>query len=306
MKQYTLLLVLLASLRSTSAQAAGANAVELGLRERKALSREITLAKTASPQAFEQLSAVRMQAPALYTLKRGRTAVMVPRLVALGPSALLPMLEALAISSDAHKDMSDEAYATWRASLVEAVGRLRDARSLPYLLALLQHAPASDATVLGAAGRALGQLRSEEAVAALMDASSSPERTRAALIGLGEARRISATKRLAVMLRSEKNDSQLMGTALKALGNAGSSWAWETLGGATTGEGEEVRKMAALELVHAWARLSSESRDEAFVALSMTEHRDIPAMVQTLKAEKGADVAALDALLVRVKQLKLR
>ncbi len=294
---------------AASSWSASAHAVAFGdatAKDRATLQAQVASTRAASPKSFAQLRALRTQLPELDQKKRGRVVVIVPSLVALGVDGLLPMLDALMLTADAHHDLSDQAFATWRAGLVEAVGRLRDERALPHLKSILGSGSHESATTRVAAGRAIGQLRSETAISALTSAASDANAREAAVVGLGEARRVIATAYLASVLEGERQDTPLLRASLKALGQAGSSWAWDTLGGATTGEGDQVRQLAAKALLEAWMRLAGEAREEAVVAMSMTEYRELPTMIAALKGNKGADVEAISRLHARVQRLKLR
>jgi len=132
--------------------AAGAEpAPKLSPQDRAALTARLADARRATPAAFAAVAHVRAGMAQLDARKRGRLASAGRALEALGRDALVPMLGA--IVDGTRGDLTDAAWTSYRAGLFEAVGRLRDPRALPVLVAAVA-GPEDDRDVLRAASAA--------------------------------------------------------------------------------------------------------------------------------------------------------
>src|SRR5690606_1028409 len=106
-------------------------------------------------------------------------------LAKLGPSALMPMLELLAV--DPPRGIPAASAPGIRRDLIEAVGLLKDARALPVLSAILDDTT-EDAETTRTVAEAVARIGTEEAatrILAALDASRG-DRTRAILAGMGD------------------------------------------------------------------------------------------------------------------------
>jgi len=263
-----------------------------------ALRQEITVARERIPRVFEAVQAVRQELPALDRAKRGRYAIVTPLLRSLGPEALLPMLEALLDEPDAA--LGDTARIAWRVGLLEAVGRLRDARSVPVLERMLDRA--SEPPVARAATEALGKLGTDRSIERLLRLARTPTaKGRAVLSGLGEARRLEVASFLGDVLR-KRPDRETARVAIRSLRTLGNAWAWQTDAVAAAGDGDAVRRASAEILIGSFAasRGNDQLREAAAKALLVVDHPDTPALIEAARGRAGpAQSAALDELAER-------
>ncbi|MDB4930910.1 MAG: hypothetical protein JWM10_3394, partial [Myxococcaceae bacterium] len=119
------------------------------------------------PEAYRRVADLEGLRPQFYRRTRaGRPSVAV-ELRAMGPAALLPMLDALALSGYPSALSADESAAL-RLGLLETVGNLGDARALPLLRGVF--ATATEAPELRAAARGLARVCQDADRRALMAA----------------------------------------------------------------------------------------------------------------------------------------
>ncbi len=264
---------------------------------RAALVQRIAKAKLKHADVFKQVG----QAPDLAVQrdqqKRGRAATITLSLKALGPDALYPMLEMLAVDAPPRGKMSDSAWTTLRVGLLEAVGALRDTHSRPVLEAILNKG--GDFEVVRAATEALGQLGDDAATKFLVQLAKKPGDKRLAILaGLGECRRVDAAKELARTVHTATPiEARAVVASLKDVGN---SWAWETPAVKQSGEGDQVRAIAARALMEAFVKYRGELRTKAETGILVVNHSSTPQLIQA--ARQGADartVTALDKLALR-------
>ena len=289
-----------AALMMTSPAFAGGlvlSKAELSTKHRSSLVQRIAKAKAQHPDAFKLVA----QAPDLAVKrdqeKRGRAATITQALRSLGPDGLYPMLEMLAVDGPARGNMSDSAWTTLRVGLLEAVGALRSKEARPVLEGVLKKG--GDFEVMRAATEALGQLGDDAATKFLVRLAKKPGPERVAVLsGLGECRRIGAAKELA---RSVHAATPVEARAIVAsLQDVGNSWAWETPAVKQSGEGDQVRAIAAQALMEMFVKFRGELRTKAETGLLVVKHSSTPQLIQA--ARQGADartVAALDALAQR-------
>lgn len=241
---------------------------------------EIAAARTAVPDAFQRLADLRGRLAELDAAKRGPLPILLPRLQALGEDALLPLLEEIAFNAPERGDLADSAWLGWRASVLEAVGKLRDPRAVPVLQAVVTLGPANR-LITGAAAGAYGKLLTDEAAAWLVEtlATTDGERRLGILQGLGHCRRAVATEALAGALRArpEAEEAKLLA---RSLGNAGSSWAWQTPVVAATGEEAAVRRTAGEALAVAWPLYDGQAQKKIGHALLVVEYTGTPALLR--------------------------
>jgi HEAT repeat protein len=257
---------------------------------------EIARARSIDPRSFVAVNGIISSAADADARARGRKAPIALYLAKLGPSALMPMLEMLAI--DAPRGVPATSAPGVRRDLIEAVGLLRDARALPTLFAILDDTT-EDAATTRTVTEAVARIGTEEAASRLLSAldASSDDRTRAIIAGMGDCRRLRVTEALASRLGATHDDA-VARAAARSLGRAGNAWAWKTL----TDRSEEarIRETAARALVDSYVRRDGEERGAASNALMVVDAPQTPALIA--EAKKGASpevVKALDALAER-------
>lgn len=254
-----------------------------------ALLAQIAKARRERPAAFEQVRQVRADAVARDRQKRGRVAHVSPALRALGADALLPMLGEL-LEDPAGEP--EQVTLAMRLGLLQAIGELRDARALPVLVSALDRGSA-DPRVARTAAAALGALATDEAVDALLARAAT---SKAAITGLGAARRAKATGALAAML--DGADEATAGELSDALGDAANEWAWQTSRVAASGEREVVVGVATTALARAFVARSGGARARAERGLRLAGPREaIPALRAARVDAAGSSRDAVDALL---------
>lgn len=294
------------SLNAPSALAQGgmaAEPVQIDASTRTSLAKDIEAAKAAHPEAFEAVKNVQGHKPEVYQKARNPIPVVGRELRRLGPSALLPMLEALAFEAPARGGATDQEWTALTVGMLEAVGVLRDPRSGPVLRAIFEGGKAN-AEVLRAAAVGMGQLCGDAELSVLIKRSAAGDALRApAIAGLGNCRREAGAKHLAGLLRAAKDEAS--GELLaKALGRVASSWAWKSMGPAAEKEGAKVREVAAKALVDGFVRLGGAARAEIGRALLMTEHKPAAELLAkarpSVDAQTAADIDALSAKLSRI------
>ena len=259
------------------------------------LRRDVGQARAVDARPFVVVNGIVTAAPAADARARGRKAPVALYLAKLGPNALMPMLEMLAL--DAPHGVPAESAPAVRRDIIEAVGLLRDTRSLPVLTAILDDASEDDETTRTAT-EAIARLGTDEAVTRILSAldGSAAGRTRAILAGMGDCRRVKIAEAIAARLRS--TDEATARVAAKSLGRAGNAWAWKTA--ASRGEEAAVREAAARGLVGAFVRYTGEARTAADNALMVVDDPHTPALIAEAKNGVSPDTArALDALAAR-------
>lgn len=258
----------------------------------------IDAARLESPAAFQRLAELRTRLPELDAAKRGRLPILLPALQAMGADALLPMLAEIAFDGAPRGDLADSAWLGWRASLLEAVGKLRDPRAAGVLRAVVAKGPAQRIITSAAAG-ALGKLLTDDAAAWLVEAlaAADGERRLGILRGLGSCRRAVAVDAMAAALRARPGPEEAQLIA-KSLGDAGSSWAWRTPVVAATGEEDAVRRLAAEALAEMWPAYDGQAQKKIGHGLLMVEHPETPALLRAAVAQADAGTKAAAEVLI--------
>ncbi len=255
--------------------------------------REIALARTASPQAFAGVASVRAQVATLDARKRGRLAPVTSYLASLGPAATWALVEALAFDGALEATLPRSAHVAWEAGLLEALGRLQDARVQP----LLEVAVANEALepeVVRSATEALGLLGNDRAVTTLLALASTPGAHRAAMLtGLGACRRLAVADFLGRALAGSIDDAERL-RLVKALSRVGNAWALETPTGAPVkAEVPRLKATAAQALVKLFVRSQGNVRQQAADALLIVAAPETPMLLAQVRA---VDPAGVDAL----------
>lgn len=293
----------------------GASAATLAPAARAELTKQVVADKAANPEAFAAVAAVRAQVPELDAHKRGPLAVLAPKFVALGKPAVLPLLELVALEgASPGADLTETARRALRLSAVEALGKLRDDRALPVLLALLdgtEDDPDMVKALASAVGRAGTDGAAARLVAAFAKAPMGSPRRAALAAGMGECRRRVVVDALARALGAEANPpadasglaSEVQLAMVGSLGRAANAWAWKTPQVQTAAPGEEgaVRVAAAEALLRAYASGTRELRGRVVEELRVVDAPETKAIMARLRAEAvragaGDQVRALDEL----------
>lgn len=272
---------------------------------RASLAKDIEAFKKTNPEAFEAVRNVQGHKPEVYQKQRNPIPVVGRELRRLGPTALLPMLEALAFEAPARGSATDQEWTALTVGMLEAVGVLRDARSGLVLRAVFEGG-SGNAEVLRAAGIAMGQLCGDAELALLIKRSAAGDALRApAIAGLGSCRKVESAKHLATLLKDA--DEASAEPIAKALGRVASSWAWKTMGPAAEKDAAVVRELAAKALVSGFVRFGGEARAEMGRAILMTEHKATPELIAKARSSADAKTAAdLDALAQKISRVSKR
>ncbi len=300
MKRFLLAALLLGATSLSSSALAGEGLVRgieaMPKSARQALASDILIAKREHATIFRDVDALRSAMPKLDKGKRGRFAVISPTLVALGKEAGPALLEKLALTSDAHPDLTNTAFTGWRLGLIEALGKLREERAIPVLAAVVKGTE-TDADLLKSTTMALARIGTKDALEPLFSAPS--DKRLFALSALGECRQEVTASVLAKELATT-TDPNAQAAIIDALGRVGSSWAWSTPNLVKSGAGDTVRTIAARALVQAAPQIGDALRPELELALAMVEHPDTRTMIAAEKLRVSPTKAhALDALNLR-------
>jgi HEAT repeat protein len=272
------------------------------------LKAEVEAARQATPRAFAAVDALFAQLPALDARKRGGLLPVGPMLKPLGADGVMPLLEELAFvdRAGAAADLPPGATLAWRVGVLEALGAQRDPRARAVLESAVQQ-PGAPFEVTRAAAEALGRLGDDAAARFLVHHSRTGPHAQAVLSGMGACRRAAVALRLAEAAAASESPEQAH-RLVRALGEVGNSWAWQTPAvRAFAAEESRVREVAAAALVAAFVRFDGEVRQEASNALLVVDAPQTPALVA--KARQKADPetsAALNALVERLATNPLR
>lgn len=265
---------------------------EIPAAARASLQKEIDAARAADPQVFAAVRSVHGVRPEYYRKARNPAPSATRELRALGKAALFPLLNELAFDAQPPANLSAEEWDALVIGMLEAVGAIRDPRSAPVLKAIFD-GPVHDATVVRAAGEALGRLCGDAELATLIkhDTAADPRR-QGAIHGLGQCMRIEAAKRLSATLASAP-DEATAASAAHALGLVGSSWAWATLGASAAATGNAVREIAARALVAALPRHGGAARDRVAKAMVMVDHPVLPGLLTAARGTASPEVVVV-------------
>jgi HEAT repeat protein len=190
--------------------------------------------------------------------------------------------------------------------LIEAVGRLRDARSRPVLIAITKHT--SEFEIVRAAVEALGRLGDDKSTKHLVAAvKRGGDKQLAILGGIGECRRAVVADTLAAMAAKLPRDSARATSLIKALGAVGNSWAWQTPDVSKSGEGAKVRSAAAKALLQLYIAYDGDLRQKAAKAILLVDDPSTPALIENAKLGASSELAtALDMLAAQLAQNPVR
>ncbi len=272
---------------------------------RAKLENDITAAKAAQPKVFAAVKNVKGHRPEHYGKNRNPYPTATRELRGLGPTALLPMLDALAFQAPDRGKLTDAEWDALAIGMLEAVGVIKDARASAVVGAIFEAGSLRPGVRLAAA-RAAGRLGGDAELTLLTGhAKTGDPLELAAIHGLGEMMRLEAAKHVAQILASTK-DAKVAAAAATALGTLGSSWAWKSLGPKAQATGLEVRKVCASALTPRAVRGNAALRTAASEALLMVEHPDTLDLIRAQRSVKGTDARAVDGLIARVERQQKR
>jgi hypothetical protein len=253
---------------------------------RQSLSAEIAKVKAEKKDVRDRVRDVKGVKPEHYRKNRNPIPEASRELAALGKDALFPMLEALAFDAP-QRGLTDKESEALTMGMLSAVGDLRDARSAPVLRAALEGQSSSTR-----AATSLGKLCRKADRDYLKGALESGPRRKAAAYGLGECRNQESIETLVSAVHDDDQAVRL--EVVKALGTAGSSWAWAARirgGKATEAEALSARNTAAEALLEAFVA-HEDVRAEAKRSLLKTESPTLLSAIQGLKSGADAKLAA--------------
>lgn len=242
-----------------------------------AVTMKITEARQRDPTAFASVERIRSEYAGRSMDNRAVVAAS-RKLRALGASALWPMLGVLAEAAPE----GDPSALRFRIAVLDAVAKLKSPEAAPVFSAILG-GPERDPRVAVAAARGLGMLCRDEDVTTLRGFAAGGARQLAAIEGLGSCRRGESGAALRGLIEA-RPDALVAGTAARALGRWGSSWAWQAMGAAASEASVAERDAAVRSLVSAWSSYRGDARLEIERALLMLDRPGTPAVIGELGA----------------------
>lgn len=278
----------------------GIQSRHLKAKDRTALKTEVKKARAKNQAIFAKVAEAPKLAIEADQMKRGRVASITLPLRALGSEALFPMLEMLALDGPTRGKLSESTWTTLRVGLIEAVGLVRDPRATPVLGAILDRE--SDFEIVRASAEALGRIGDDASTKKLSRLALAAGPKQAAVVAaLGECRRTAAAAALA-KLSVTRDEAQLL-VVVKSLGTVGNAWAWETAEISKTGEGAQVRAIAARALIQVFVNNTGYLRTKAERALLVVAAPTTPSLIAAAKQNANTDQArALDSLATKIAQ----
>lgn len=257
---------------------------------------EIGRGRAANADSFHAVNDLVARSNSIDARARGGKATLSHALAKIGPTAVMPMIELLAF--DAPVGVPAEHTPAVQRDLVEALGLLRDVRAMPVLTKMLDRD--ADFATTRTVAEAIARMDSEEASQKLVSAlaSSSGERARAILAGMGMCHKKAVTTTLAARLAARPDDATAILVA-KSLGHAGNAWGWKTL--ADRADENDVRGAAAKALVDGYVQYAGAARDAMAKAILVVDAPNTSTLIQNAKSSASPEArTALDALATRV------
>lgn len=222
-----------------------------------------------NPEAFASFESIRNAYPRIYQQRRGTYVNIARSLERLGDQGLLPMLWALVSDEPRSLGYDLMMWWNWRVGLIESVGRLADERSAPVLMEIIEGPDPHEMTrqvATSALGRIGDPVLIEDVIAV---AEREPLKKAAIIAGLGQARRTVAVDYLLDSL-SEEQDDEMERQIVRALGDWGNQWAWQTSSLAPVrGEGQKGQTAIIATLVDRYPRASKAVQRESEKSLQL-------------------------------------
>ncbi len=256
----------------------------------RALAAEARADRRVHPAAWERVMDLQGLNPGVYRVSRVGRPTVTRELMGLGADALLPMLDALAVSGYPRAlDAVERESLT--VGLLEAVGALRDRRAAGVLRAAFEASSYPDAQ--RAAARGMAMLGGDEEWAGLRAAAvgDGPRRV-IALEALGVCERPEAWGLLLSTVRAGAGDAVVIAAA-RGVSERGSSW-----GATARGESATRADEAAGALVRAYARAGERStaNELAVAVLGMGAPSTRVHIATELRGATGVTRERLEAL----------
>jgi len=291
---------LLAASGDASAAGSAMEASELSAKVATDLRADIAKARADAPEHFRAVLHVTTRAKQIDEMSRMRGAPFTLQFKSMGNKALMPMLEQLAFDSKAARDLPETAASALKLGMIEAVGIIRDARSIPVMARLLERDVANMA-VQRAATEALARLGTDDALHVISDALTKAQKAnpggsaleRTLLSGMHDCRREAAARVLANRIDA-KPDADTAKVIARSLGGVGNAWAWKTIAQTEMGA---TRALAAQKLVEIFVSYSGDVREQAAKSLLIVDDASTSSLIA--KAKRGAsqdNIRALDDL----------
>ena len=234
------------------------------------------------PGVFRRIEAVRTHL--IDVRRRGgdiRRVDVARKLAVIGDEALVPMLWRIAADDPMESGMDLRTWRAWRIGLLEAVGRLRDERSLPVLETVITGAD-PHSPVRQVATSALGRVGDDESLQRLVEyaETTTPRRRKAIVAGLGDGRRMVALDYLLERADESSVPSERR-AAIRSLGDWANQWAWETSElESRRGEGRTGRQRIIRHLVEWFPEFDKDLREEAVKSLQLAGSAEARARVR--------------------------
>lgn len=283
------------------AQAAGLemDSSALSAATRSGLEQQIEQARGEVPLLFKAVGDIVRDAAAIDARARARGIPFTAQLKALGPRALMPMLEVVAFEAKIAKDVPASARAALRVGLLEAIGSIRDDRAVPVLTHVMTQS--RDAKIAQASVTALSRIGTDAAMTSvshfattLHQAEPGGAREQAVLAGLHDCHREVAAHILVARYDAGADEATAR-IIVKSLGGVANAWAWRALGNGP--EYAATRSTAAEALVRAFVERPGAVRDAAAKAILVVDDPQTPTLLKKAAAGAGEDtVRAIDEL----------
>ncbi len=265
----------------------------------------IARGRAAHPDAFRSVATLRDEVPALARKARGGKVNVRALLVAQGRTALPAVLAELRDGPEAASGSWLAPTATsWVIGLVETAGHWGDGAAVPILEGLAVH-PQAKLEVVSAAVRAMGAIGTDDAEKRLEGVFAAHPESRAALApAFGDCRRIAMARFLVRGLAEASPADQ--GALVKALGQVGSSWPWQTPALVKRGEGNDVRRLVFDTLLARYAQADDALRRGIVDALWLVDWPEGPARARAQAATNATLAPAYDDLAAKLAKSPLR
>ena len=264
---------------------------------------EIEEAKALYPNHFAGVAEIVGSTTELDQRKRGRMAPFSAMLKRLGPNAGLALTEVLLFNGPERGERKDSAWNALRAGVIEAAGKVGDARLVPALGAFLNSGE-TEHYAFRAASEALGRIRTDEAVEVLLTTVEQNPYLRSSMwAGMGVCRRAAVASYLATQLEGTTSP-EAQDVLIKALKSIGNSAAWRTSSAQRFAAEENlIRSTAALALFNQYRVLADgELRDRALKAIVVVGHQETRKWIQSTRlAATPAEATALNRLESRLR-----
>lgn len=258
------------------------------------LGRQIELARAEHPEIFEAVAEIVAGYPVeLGPPDRSGKVRIEPHLMALGPDALYPMLEVLAVREPPNVPKSESTLVDLQIGVLYAVGTLRDPRAEQVLRAVVLK-PRLDQRVRDVAAVALSRLPTDVALGALsgiLEDRDDVGAARAAYKGLGRVRRLEAVETLARAGRT-RLDNETAAVLARALGDAGSASVWEIVDdGVRESEEREAREIAVESVFYLFETYDDpEVRSAVERAVCIIDHESTLSRIAALREKASPDL----------------